>query len=40
MYRLLWDVDVIGGCRRLLWGVEVTMGCRGLLWDIQDRRAY
>ena len=40
MYRLLWDVDVIGGCRRLLWGVEVTMGCRGLLWDVQDRRAY
>ena len=40
MYRLLWDVDVIGGCRRLLWDVEVIMGCRGLLWDVQDRRAY
>ena len=40
MYRLLWDVDVIGGCRRLLWDVEVIIGCRGLLWDVQDRRAY
>ena len=40
MYRLLWDVDVIGRCRRLLWDVEVIIGCRGLLWDVQDRRAY
>ena len=29
MYRLLWDVDVIGGCRRLLWDVEFIMGCTG-----------
>ena len=25
---LLWDVDVIIGCRGLLWDVQVIMGCR------------